>query len=62
MVFVIYNHSLTFLLYPDVGQDGINLSGGQRQRVSLCRALYQDADIYLLDDIFSAGKYFRNAC
>jgi len=41
----------------DVGLNGANLSGGQRQRISLCRALYQDADIYLLDDILSAGNF-----
>lgn len=37
-----------------IGDRGINLSGGQKQRIQLARALYQDADIYLLDDPFSA--------
>ncbi|KAL6564040.1 Multidrug resistance-associated protein 5 [Orobanche hederae] len=37
-----------------IGDRGINLSGGQKQRLQLARALYQDADIYLLDDPFSA--------
>jgi ATP-binding cassette, subfamily C (CFTR/MRP), member 2 len=37
-----------------IGERGVNLSGGQKQRVQLARALYRDADIYLLDDPFSA--------
>ncbi|KAF9873848.1 ABC multidrug transporter [Colletotrichum karsti] len=35
-----------------VGTKGLSLSGGQRQRVSLARALYHDAEILILDDIF----------
>ena len=37
-----------------IGERGINLSGGQKQRIQIARALYQDADIYLCDDPFSA--------
>ncbi|KAK3753079.1 hypothetical protein QZH41_019291, partial [Actinostola sp. cb2023] len=37
-----------------IGQRGIMLSGGQRARVSLARAVYSDADIFLLDDPLSA--------
>lgn len=47
------------MLFPDgentmIGEKGINLSGGQRSRVSLARALYYDAQIYLIDDPLSA--------
>ncbi|CAK8574999.1 unnamed protein product [Lathyrus sativus] len=38
----------------EIGQRGINLSGGQKQRIQLARAVYNDADIYLLDDPFSS--------
>ncbi|KAK7381741.1 hypothetical protein VNO80_00288 [Phaseolus coccineus] len=38
----------------EIGERGINLSGGQKQRIQLARAVYNDADIYLLDDPFSA--------
>ncbi|XAR70218.1 Xenobiotic-transporting ATPase [Bertholletia excelsa] len=37
-----------------MGERGVNLSGGQKQLIQLARALYQDADLYLLDDPFSA--------
>lgn len=38
----------------EIGEKGINLSGGQKQRVSLARAVYSQADIYLLDDPLSS--------
>ncbi len=37
-----------------VGEHGYTLSGGQKARLNLARALYGDADVYLLDDPFSA--------
>ncbi|XP_055398820.1 ATP-binding cassette sub-family C member 4-like isoform X2 [Bubalus kerabau] len=37
-----------------IGDKGTPLSEGQKARVSLARAMYQDADIYLLDDPFSS--------
>ena len=40
-----------------VGERGAVLSGGQRARVSLARAVYVDADLYLLDDPLSAVDY-----
>ncbi|KAL0815486.1 hypothetical protein Bca101_071930 [Brassica carinata] len=38
----------------EIGERGINLSGGQKQRIQLARAVYQDCDVYFLDDVFSA--------
>jgi ABC-type multidrug transport system fused ATPase/permease subunit len=38
----------------EVGERGLNLSGGQKQRISIARAVYQDTDIYLIDDSLSA--------
>jgi ATP-binding cassette subfamily C (CFTR/MRP) protein 1 len=37
-----------------VGNDGNTISGGQKARIALARCLYQDSEIYLLDDIMSA--------
>jgi len=38
----------------EIGEKGNNLSGGQKARLALARAVYSQADIYLLDDPLSA--------
>jgi ATP-binding cassette subfamily C (CFTR/MRP) protein 10 len=38
----------------EVGENGVTLSGGQKARISLARAVYQNKDIYLLDDPLAA--------
>ena len=58
--------------FPDghatlIGERGIVLSGGQRARIGLARAVYSNADIYLLDDPLSAvdakvGKHIFEQC
>ena len=54
-----------------VGERGVTLSGGQKARVNLARAVYREADVYLLDDPLSAvdtavskhlfEKYYTNS-
>eukprot|EP01117_Protostelium_nocturnum_P015713 TRINITY_DN6113_c0_g1_i1.p1 TRINITY_DN6113_c0_g1~~TRINITY_DN6113_c0_g1_i1.p1 ORF type:complete len:878 (-),score=276.65 TRINITY_DN6113_c0_g1_i1:12-2645(-) len=51
----------------EIGEKGINLSGGQKQRVSIARAVYQNADVILMDDCLSAvdahvGKSIFEKC
>uniref|UniRef100_A0A3P8TH99 Multidrug resistance-associated protein 4 n=1 Tax=Amphiprion percula TaxID=161767 RepID=A0A3P8TH99_AMPPE len=46
---------------------GATLSGGQKARINLARAVYEEADIYLLDDPLSAvdaevGKHLFEQC
>ncbi|KFQ26676.1 Multidrug resistance-associated protein 7 [Mesitornis unicolor] len=38
----------------EVGENGVTLSGGQKARIALARAVYQEKDIYLLDDPLAA--------
>ena len=40
--------------YSEVSPGGANLSGGQKARICLARAVYNDADIYILDDPISS--------
>ncbi|XP_063224182.1 ATP-binding cassette sub-family C member 4-like isoform X2 [Bacillus rossius redtenbacheri] len=51
------SHDFQLLPHGDktiMGERGASLSGGQRARINLARAVYMDADIYLLDDPLSA--------
>ncbi|KAJ9591422.1 hypothetical protein L9F63_002028, partial [Diploptera punctata] len=50
-----------------VGDRGITLSGGQRARINLARAVYKEADLYILDDPLSAvdthvGRHLFEDC
>ncbi|OXA51509.1 Multidrug resistance-associated protein 4 [Folsomia candida] len=58
---------MTFGDKTAVGDKGMTLSGGQRARISLARAIYANADVYVLDDILSAvdtevGRHLFQSC
>ncbi|NXU18762.1 MRP7 protein, partial [Pardalotus punctatus] len=38
----------------EVGENGVTLSGGQKARIALARAVYQEKELYLLDDPVAA--------
>jgi ABC-type multidrug transport system fused ATPase/permease subunit len=38
----------------EIGERGINLSGGQKARIQMARAVYNNVDIFLMDDPLSA--------
>ncbi|MCE3244641.1 MAG: multidrug transporter ATP-binding protein, partial [Arthrobacter sp.] len=44
-----------------IGQGGAGLSGGQRQRLCIARAVLRKAQLFLLDDSFSALDYATEA-
>ena len=44
-----------------IGQGGAGLSGGQRQRLCIARAILRKAQLFLLDDSFSALDYATEA-
>ncbi|XP_054154270.1 ATP-binding cassette sub-family C member 10-like [Oppia nitens] len=51
----------------EIGDRGVTLSGGQKARISLARAVYQNFDIYFIDDPFASvdmhvAKVIYNKC
>lgn len=53
--------------YTEIGERGITLSGGQKARINLARAVYNNQNIILMDDVLSAvdarvGKKIVTEC
>ncbi|NXE59272.1 MRP7 protein, partial [Calcarius ornatus] len=51
----------------EVGENGVTLSGGQKARIALARAVYQEKELYLLDDPLAAvdadvAKHIMQKC
>lgn len=76
--FLFFTCFLFFMCYPFsktfsegdltlIGDRGVTLSGGQKARISLARAVYQNVDIYLIDDPFASvdmhvGQHIYDNC
>ncbi|KAI9203656.1 P-loop containing nucleoside triphosphate hydrolase protein [Polychytrium aggregatum] len=41
-------------IHTQLGERGVNLSGGQKARIALARAVFSDADVFLLDNPLTA--------
>jgi len=40
-----------------VGEKGVNISGGEQARIAIARAVYSEADIYIMDNPLASIDY-----